>query len=276
MTDVELVALDATSLAEMVRSRSTSSRAVVEATLRRIDELEPAINAFRVVNGEAALVEADRIDAMAGDDLARLPLAGVPIAIKDDTDVVGESTAWGSSLDRGRTAHDAEVVARLRTAGAVIIGKTNVPELTLWPWTASERWGITRNPWDVERTPGGSSGGSAAAVCAGMAALALGSDGGGSIRYPAGLTGLVGLKPQRDRVPVGAEHASAWYGLLALGPLTRWYATLPSSSTSSPQATTQRRSAGPSRAQHADCASPCPRTLLPARWSGCPRRHARL
>lgn len=221
MTALDLVALDATSLAEMVRSREVSSRDVVEATLRRIDELDSAVNAFRVVTSEAAAAAADRIDAVSDDDLARLPLAGVPVAIKDDTDVAGESTAWGSRVDRGRCEHDAEVVARLRTAGAVIIGKTNVPELTLWPWTASERWGVTRNPWDIERTPGGSSGGSAAAVCAGMAALALGSDGGGSIRYPAGLTGLVGLKPQRGRVPVGAEHASAWHGLLTLGPLTR-------------------------------------------------------
>jgi amidase len=103
----------------------------------------------------------------------------------------------------------------------VIIGKTNVPELTLWPWTASRTWQTTRNPWDLRRTPGGSSGGSAVAVCAGMAAMAVGSDGGGSVRYPAGLTGLVGVKPQRDRIPLGPEHGSGWHGLVALGPLTR-------------------------------------------------------
>jgi amidase len=145
----------------------------------------------------------------------------VPIAIKDDTDVAGQPTGWGSRVDRGRCDDDAEVVRRLRRAGAIIIGKTNVPELTLWPWTASEASGTTRSPWDPDRSPGGSSGGSAVAVCTGMAAMGLGSDGGGSIRYPAGLTGLVGLKPQRGRVPVGEEHGSGWHGLLVLGPLTR-------------------------------------------------------
>ncbi|CAN5849759.1 MAG: amidase family protein [Ilumatobacteraceae bacterium] len=164
---------------------------------------------------------ADRIDELSKSDRMFLPLAGVPLAVKDDTDVAGQITAWGSKTDRGTCEHDSEVVARLRHAGAVIIGKTTVPELALWPWTASDRWGVTRNPWNTNHTPGGSSGGSAAAVCTGMAALALGSDGGGSIRYPAGLTGLVGLKPQRDRVPVGAEHHSGWHGLLVLGPLTR-------------------------------------------------------
>jgi amidase len=221
LTSLDLVALDATALAQMVRSGEVTSRAVVEATLRRIDELDSTVNAFRIVTGEDALAAADRIDALADADRSRLPLAGVPVAIKDDTDVAGQSTAWGSRADRGRCERDSEVVARLRTAGAVIVGKTNVPELTLWPWTASEQWGVTRNPWNLERTPGGSSGGSAAAVCTGMAALALGSDGGGSIRYPAGLTGLVGLKPQRGRLPVGAEHASGWHGLLVLGPLAR-------------------------------------------------------
>jgi amidase len=114
--------------------------------------------------------------------------------------------------------HDLPTAVR---SGAIIIGKTNVRELTLWPWTESTTWGTTRNPWNRNRTPGGSSGGSAAAVCTGMAAMALGSDGGGSIRYPAGLTGLVGLKPQRDRIPVGDEHGSGWHGLITLGPLTR-------------------------------------------------------
>lgn len=148
-------------------------------------------------------------------------MAGVPVAIKDDTDVAGQSTMWGTPVDRGPREADAVVVQRLRAAGAIVIGKTNVPELTLWPWTATPTWGVTANPWALDRTPGGSSGGSAAAVASGMAAMALGSDGGGSVRYPAGLTGLVGIKPQRDRLPLGAEHASGWHGLIALGPLTR-------------------------------------------------------
>ena len=221
MTPNDLTLLDATEQAARVRSRAVSAREITEATLTRIEELEPTINAFRVVMAEQALAEADRIDALPDDELATLTLAGVVAAIKDDTDVAGQSTMWGSAVDRGACEKDADVVADLRRAGSIIIGKTNVPELTLWPWTASERWGVTRNPWDPNRTPGGSSGGSAAAVCTGMAAMALGSDGGGSIRYPAGLTGLVGLKPQRDRLPLGPEHASGWHGLIALGPLTR-------------------------------------------------------
>jgi len=221
MTKFDLTSSDATGLVDGVQTREFSARELVEATLRRIDELEPSVNAFRTVMGTEALVEADRVDSLTDAELAALPLAGVPVAIKDDTDVAGQSTMWGTAGDRGVCDQDADVVGRLRRAGATIIGKTNVPELTLWPWTASEPWGVTRNPWDLERTPGGSSGGSAAAVCTGMAAMALGSDGGGSVRYPAGLTGLVGVKPERDRVPVGPEHGSGWHGLLVLGPLTR-------------------------------------------------------
>ena len=221
MTPIDLTALDATAQAALVRSRTISACALITATLERIDGIDPMVNAFRVVTGRDALADADRVDARSDAELATLPLAGVPVAIKDDTDVAGQSTMWGTTIDRGICDADAEVVARLRRAGAIVIGKTNVPELTLWPWTASAGWGVTRNPWNLDRTPGGSSGGSAVAVCTGMAAMALGSDGGGSVRYPAGLTGLVGLKPQRDRVPLGSEHASGWHGLLALGPLTR-------------------------------------------------------
>lgn len=212
---------DATAISDLVRSRATSAREVIAMSLRRIDEFEPLVNAFRTVMADDAVSEAERIDSLPVDERASLPLAGVPVAIKDDTDVAGQSTMWGSAVDRGPCARDADVVARLRRAGAIVVGKTNVPELALWPWTASPKWGVTRNPWNLDRTPGVSSGGSAAAVCTGMAAIALGSDGGGSIRYPAGLTGLFGLKPQRNRLPVGAEHASGWHGLLVLGPLTR-------------------------------------------------------
>lgn len=221
MTSLDLLVHDATGQAEMVRSGEAEARSLIEATLRRIDRLDGGINAYRVVMADSAIADAKRIDGLSDAERASLPMAGVPVAIKDDTDVEGQTTAWGSAADRGICEKDSDVVARLRAAGAVIIGKTNVPELTLWPWTSSERWGVTRNPWSTERTPGGSSGGSAAAVSAGMAALALGSDGGGSVRYPAGLTGLVGLKPQRDRIPVGPEHHSSWHGLLVLGPLTR-------------------------------------------------------
>jgi amidase len=221
VTQIDLTGLDATGQVQLVHSNAVTARQLIEATLRRIDDVEPSVNAFRVVMAERALLDADGIDSLSDDECAALPLAGVPVAIKDDTDVSDQSTMWGTAIDRGAVSQNAEVVDRLRRAGAVVIGKTNVPELTLWPWTSSQRWGETRNPWDTDRTPGGSSGGSAAAVCSGMAAMALGSDGGGSIRYPAGLTGLVGVKPQRGRVPLGPEHGSGWHGLVVLGPLTR-------------------------------------------------------
>jgi amidase len=144
----------------------------------------------------------------------------VPVAIKDDVDVAGESTAWGTAAHDGPVARDAEAVARLRAAGAVIVGKTLVPEMTMLPATDTTTFGSARNPWDLTRTPGGSSGGSAAATAAGLCGVALGSDGAGSIRTPAAWTGLFGIKPTRDRVPV-VPHADAWQGLSVNGPLAR-------------------------------------------------------
>ena len=150
----------------------------------------------------------------------RRPLLGVPIAIKDDVDVAGEVTTYGSGAHGPAVTDDAEVVRRLRAAGAVIIGKTAVPELMIMPFTESLTFGATRNPWNPRRTPGGSSGGSAAAVAAGLAAVALGSDGGGSIRIPSTWCGLFGLKPQRDRVSL-EPHDDAWQGLSVNGPIAR-------------------------------------------------------
>jgi amidase len=145
---------------------------------------------------------------------------GVPIAVKDDIDVAGELTAWGTNATEARAPADAEVVRRLREAGAVIIGKTNVPELTIWPFTETATFGATRNPWDLQRAPGGSSGGSAAAVAAVLVGAALGSDGAGSIRIPAAWCGLFGLKPQRGRVSL-APRPRAWHGLSVDGVLAR-------------------------------------------------------
>ena len=142
------------------------------------------------------------------------------IAIKDDIDVAGELTAWGTAAHGPIKERDAEVVRRLRAAGAIVIGKTNVPEMTIWPFTESPTFGPTRNPWDLSRSPGGSSGGTAAAVAAGLAPFGVGSDGGGSIRTPATWCGLFGLKPQRDRVPL-SPHDDAWQGLSVNGPITR-------------------------------------------------------
>ncbi len=192
---------------------------LLEIYLERIARLDFQLRCYRVVLADSARYEAavaqDRLDA--GE---RLPLLGVPIAIKDDVDVAGEVTTYGSGGHRPAVTSDAEVVRRLRAAGAVILGKTNVPELMMMPYTESLTFGATRNPWDPRRSPGGSSGGSAAAVAAGLAPLALGSDGGGSIRIPATWCGLFGLKPQRDRVSL-EPHDDAWYGLSVNGPLAR-------------------------------------------------------
>jgi amidase len=219
--------------AQLIAAGELSSRELVELCLRRIERSErPSgghrLGAFRVVLAERALLEADQADARRGAGAAAgedgrgspRPLLGVPLAVKDDIDVAGEVTAIGTNAHGGPAAADAEVVRRLRAAGAVIIGKTNVPELCIWPFTESATFGTTRNPWDLQRTPGGSSGGSAAAVAAGLVGAALGSDGAGSIRIPAAWCGLFGLKPQRGRVPL-APRPRAWHGLSVNGALTR-------------------------------------------------------
>ncbi|HEY4097060.1 MAG TPA: amidase [Baekduia sp.] len=208
--------------ARLIRAGEVSSRELVETTLERIDRLDPVLNAYRIVLHERALAEADQADARrnAGPPTHDRPLLGVPVAIKDDCDVAGEATAWGTAAHAGPVARDAEAVARLRAAGAVIVGKTMVPEMTMLPATDTTTFGSARNPWDLTRTPGGSSGGSAAATAAGLCGVALGSDGAGSIRNPSAWTGLFGIKPTRDRVPV-APHADAWQGLSVNGPLAR-------------------------------------------------------
>ncbi|HEX8206664.1 MAG TPA: amidase [Solirubrobacteraceae bacterium] len=220
--------MDATDLAfagaarqtDLLRSGEVSPRELVETYLRRIERIDPDLNAFRKVLAERALAEADQAAARlrAGDDR---PLLGVPVAIKDDVGIAGEVRTDGTNAYGGPEKADWEVVRALRAAGAIVLGITNVPELTIWPFTETPTHGITRNPWDVQRTPGGSSGGSGAAVAAGLVPLATGSDGGGSIRIPAAFCGLAGLKPQRDRIqylPTGRPH---WYGLSVVGGLGR-------------------------------------------------------
>jgi amidase len=219
--------MDATTLAlagaaeqaRLIRDGEVTSRAVVEATLARIARIDPLLNAYRVVLAERALAEADQADGRKGAGDAR-PMLGVPVAIKDDVDVAGEPTTWGTAAHGGPVAHDGEVVRRLRAAGAVIVGKTLLPEMAMLPATDTTTYGASRNPWDLDRTPGGSSGGSGAAMAAGLAGVALGSDGAGSIRTPSSWNGLFGIKPTRDRVPV-APHDDAWQGLSVNGPLAR-------------------------------------------------------
>ena len=205
--------------AELIAAGDLSSRELTETYLERIARLNPTLNAFRVVFAERALIEADQADGRRRGGDTR-PLLGVPIAIKDDTNVAGEVTARGTNAFGDPAREDAEVVRRLRAAGAVIIGKTHVPELEITPFTESPTFGATRNPWDLNRTPGGSSGGSASAVAAGLVGGALASDGGGSIRIPAGCCGLFGLKPQRDRIPM-APLNEPWHGLSVYGTVTR-------------------------------------------------------
>jgi amidase len=212
-TDEELLFTGPLAVAERVRSQDVHPREVVELALRRIEALDPRLNAFRMVLAEEALAEAERVA------LDR-PMSGVPVAIKGDTPLAGQPTTRGARSYGPAPRADAEVVRRLRAAGAIPVGITNVPELMIFPWTASDATGITRNPWDLSRTPGGSSGGSAAAVAAGMVACATGSDGGGSIRIPAACCGLVGMKPSRGRVSAMPEGGH-WLGLSTRGGLAR-------------------------------------------------------
>ena len=205
--------------AELVRRGDVSSIELVELYLERIGRLEPELNAFRTVMAERALADARQADARRGAGGER-PLLGVPIAVKDTEDVGGEVTGWGTAAHGGPAERDNDLVMRLRGAGAVVVGKTNLPELAIMGATEGPAFGVTRNPWDPDRTPGGSSGGSGAAVAAGLCAAATASDGAGSIRIPASCCGLVGLKSQRDRVPLGAL-AGHWYGLSVAGFLTR-------------------------------------------------------
>src|SRR4051794_17210877 len=198
MDDAGLAFAGVAPLAELVQRGEVSSRELVEVALRRIERLDGDLNAFCAVYPERALAQAAEADRRRRSG-ELLPLLGVPVAVKDEIDLAGEITSRGTAAVTTPAGEDAEVVQRLRTAGAVILGKTTMPELGLWPFTESITWGVTRNPWDLERTPGGSSGGSAAAVAAGLVPAALAADGARSVRIPAACCGLFGLKPPSGR-----------------------------------------------------------------------------
>jgi amidase len=202
----------------MLAAGQTSSIDLVESALAGIEATRGTLNAFRVVCSESALADAARADERLARG-ERLPLLGVPVAIKDDVDLAGHPTSFGCAGQFPVEREDCEMVRRLRAAGAVIVGKTNAPEVGLYPFTEGEAFGATRNPWSLDHTPGGSSGGSAAAVAAGIVAAAVGSDGAGSVRIPAAWCNLVGVKPQRGRISTWPEPES-FNGLTCLGPLT--------------------------------------------------------
>lgn len=206
----------AAEIAAAVQEKRATPREVVAEHLARIERLDGRIGAFRTVRAEAALAEADEVGSRA--DLAELPLAGVPIAVKDNLAVRGESKRLGSAATPDTpSTEDHITVARLRAAGAVVVGLTNVPELCVFGTTEGVH-GTARNPWDTTRTAGGSSGGSAAAVAAGLVPIALGNDGMGSLRIPAANCGLVTIKPGRGVVPAGVSDGD-WFGMSENGPL---------------------------------------------------------
>jgi amidase len=193
----------------MVRSGEISSRELVETSLTRIEELNPKLNAFVEIDGERALATADQIKP--GDER---PFAGVPIAIKNNRPVSGLKITIGCSLMADHVAdYDHHVVRRFKDAGFVIVGSTTLPEYGILPTSEARLFGATRNPWDLDRTPGGSSGGAAAAVASGMVPVAHGNDGGGSIRIPAACCGLVGLKPTRGRISAAPELGDSSLGI---------------------------------------------------------------
>jgi amidase len=215
VTARELMFRPADELAGLVRTGELSALELVEVALERVAALDPRINAFVDVDRDAARRDAAAIAA--GDER---PFAGVPIAIKNNRAIAGRRLTLGAALmGDHRPRHDHNVTRRLRAAGFVIIGTTALPEWGILPVTEGRRQGPTRNPWDGTRTPGGSSGGSAAAVAAGMVALAHGNDGGGSLRIPAACCGLVGLKPQRGRISLAPEAGEQF--LVQDGVLTR-------------------------------------------------------
>ncbi|MCC7366637.1 MAG: amidase [Dehalococcoidia bacterium] len=209
-------------IAEAVRTRHISAREAVQAALDRIVAANSALNAFVHLDAEAALRAAAAVDERVARGEDPGPLAGVPIGVKDLEDAAGMPTTNGSRAYAGQVAHrDSVQVARLRAAGAIPLGKTNTPEFGYKGFTENQLFGATRNPWNPARTPGGSSGGSAAAVAAGMVPLATGSDGGGSIRIPASFCGIYGIKPTAGRIPMADAHYPHWATHSTRGPLAR-------------------------------------------------------
>src|SRR2546430_14229192 len=214
MSRSDLPALTIAELQSLLRRKEISPREVIDSLRARIEKVEPKIDAYLSIDFEAAAKEAEKVDV-------DLPLGGVPIAVKDIINVKGQPCTCGSKiLGSYRSPYDATVIQKLRAAGAIPLGKTNMDEFAMGSSTENSSVKVTRNPWDLSRVPGGSSGGSAAAVAADATFGALGTDTGGSIRQPASLSGVVGLKPSYGRVSRfgGAAFATS---LDQVGPLTK-------------------------------------------------------
>ena len=207
-------------LATAVRERRVTAEELVRMSLERIERLNPPLNAVISVR-EQAVDEARELDERIGAGADPGPLAGVPLLVKDMENVQGVPTTYGSTVFADAPAADADglIPRRLKAAGAIVVGKTNQPEFAFAGFTDNLLYGATRNPWNVEASPGGSSGGSAAAMAAGMAPIATATDGGGSIRIPAGCCGLVGLKPTNG--VIGREPIPEWIDLSTFGPLAQ-------------------------------------------------------
>jgi Asp-tRNA(Asn)/Glu-tRNA(Gln) amidotransferase A subunit family amidase len=221
----DLTFLPAVTLAQHIRERKVSAVEVADAHLKKIERLNPRLNAFVEVDPERVRREARDADAAVTAGRPLGPLHGVPVSIKSSIDVAGMKCESGTRLRAGLVAaQDAPLVARLRNAGAIVLGVTNTPEILMAWETDNLLYGRTNNPWDLERTPGGSSGGEAAAIAAGMSAGGVGSDGGGSIRVPAHFSGICGLKPTPGRIP-STGHFPPSGGPFALigvvGPMAR-------------------------------------------------------
>ncbi len=210
-------------LAERVRAGEISARELVAHAFSRIDAVDDSVGAFVALDQDGAMEAARAVDEVVAGGGDPGPLAGIPIGVKDLEDAIGLPTTRGLAACTGlpTASTDSALVSRLRSSGCIVVGKTNTPALGHKADTTNLVFGATRNPWNLERTAGGSSGGSAAAIAAGMVPLATGSDGGGSIRIPAALCGLSGMKPSLGRVPSGGAEPPDWQHLSTKGPMAR-------------------------------------------------------
>ncbi len=219
----ELHWMAAYELADLIRRRELKPSELMTATLDRIAALNPKLNAFCAMRSDQALAEARALDERIARGADPGPLAGLPFGVKDLADVAGMATTYGSvPFKDNLAARDSIEVARLKAAGAIAVGKTNTPEFGHMAFTRNLLYGVTRNPWNHERTPGGSSGGSAAAIASGMTPLATASDWGGSIRIPACYVGAFGIKTTQGLIPLGARLGmQQWVDFAVVGPITR-------------------------------------------------------